>query len=88
MAILVDDSDEKVLWVYGEVFDLAGFDRPKPNPQGCRAPERSVGSVLVVVRLVLAQRVPRTGLIPDQRAVQQATAKVLSTSHQNLAAKD
>lgn len=39
MAILVDESAEKVLWVYGEAFDLIGFDRLKPDPQGCSASE-------------------------------------------------
>jgi hypothetical protein len=34
MAIPVDDSAEKVLGVYGEVFD-----RLKPDPQGCSASE-------------------------------------------------
>jgi hypothetical protein len=33
MAMFVDDSAELVLAVYGEVVDLAGFKRPRP--QGC-----------------------------------------------------
>lgn len=39
MAILVDDSAEKMLWVYGEALDLTGFVRLKPDPQGCSASE-------------------------------------------------
>jgi hypothetical protein len=31
MSILVDDSAEKVQWVYGGAFDLIGFDRLKPD---------------------------------------------------------
>ena len=43
MAILVDDSDEKVLWVYGEVFDLAGFDSIL---KVCGPREEAVASVM------------------------------------------
>jgi hypothetical protein len=39
MAILVDDSAEMVLPIYVEVFDLLGFERLGPGPQGCRASE-------------------------------------------------
>jgi hypothetical protein len=39
MAILVDDSAEKIMSVYGEAFDLIGFNRLRPAPQGCRASE-------------------------------------------------
>jgi hypothetical protein len=35
-----------------------------------------VGSVLVAVLLVLAQRTRQVGLIPDQRAVQQFGANI------------
>ena len=35
MAILVDDSAETVLSIYGEAFDLAGFERLEPGSQGC-----------------------------------------------------
>jgi hypothetical protein len=37
-----------------------------------------VGAVLVVVPLVLTQRLPRMGLIPEWRAAQQIAAKVLA----------
>ncbi|WP_158102755.1 hypothetical protein [Lentzea kentuckyensis] len=69
---------EKIMSTYGEAFDLSGFDRLRPAPQGCRASERSVGSVLVVVPLVLTQRLPQMDLIPEQRAAQQVAAKVLA----------
>ena len=58
MPILVEDSAETVLSIYGEAFDLGGLKRLGPGSQGCCGGERSVGSVLVLVPLVLAQRVP------------------------------
>jgi hypothetical protein len=39
MAILVDDSAETVLPIYVEAFNLTGFDRLGPDPQGRRAGE-------------------------------------------------
>ena len=39
MAVLVDDSAETVLSVYGEAFNLVGFKRLGPRPQGCRTSE-------------------------------------------------
>jgi len=35
MTILVDDSAETVLSVYGEAFDLIGFKRLGTGQQGC-----------------------------------------------------
>ena len=37
MAILVDDSAEKVLSVDGEAFDLIRFEQLGPDLEGCRA---------------------------------------------------
>lgn len=37
LAILVDDSAESVLPIYGEAFDLSGFDRLRPDQQECHA---------------------------------------------------
>jgi len=77
MSILVDDSAETVQPVYGEALDLVGFKGLWPDSQGCRGGKRSVSSVPVVMPLVLAQRVPEVGLVPDQRAVQQFGAQCL-----------
>lgn len=78
MTILAEeDSAKKIMSVYGEAFDLIGFDRLRPDPQGCRTSERSVGAALVAVALVLMQRLPHVGLIPHQRAAQQVAAKFL-----------
>jgi hypothetical protein len=35
MAILVDDSAETVLSIWGEAFDLVGFERLRAGSQGC-----------------------------------------------------
>ncbi len=78
MAILVDDSVEKIMSVYDAAFDLTGFARLRPAPQGCRVGDRSAGSVLAVVPLVLTQRLAQMGLIPDKRAVEEVAAKVLA----------
>ena len=43
MAILVDDSVEKIMSFYGAAFDLSGFARLRPAPQGCRVGERFGG---------------------------------------------
>jgi hypothetical protein len=66
MSVLVDDSAETILSVYGEAFDPAGFKGLGQVSQGCRSGKRSVGSVQVVVPLVLAKRMPKVGLVPDQ----------------------
>ena len=39
MAILMDDSAETVSPIYAEAFDLIGFERLGPDPQGRRASE-------------------------------------------------
>lgn len=39
MAVLLDDFGEKIESVYGEAFDLSGFDRLRPDPKECRARE-------------------------------------------------
>ena len=35
MAIFADDSAETVLSIYGEAFDLVGYERLVPGSQGC-----------------------------------------------------
>lgn len=77
MAILVDDSVEKIMSVYDAALDLSGFARLRPAPQGCRVGERSAGSVLAAVPLVLTQHLAQMGLIPDKRAAEEVAAKVL-----------
>ena len=37
MAVLMDDSAETVLSIYGEAFDLLGFTRLRPRSQGAAA---------------------------------------------------
>ena len=64
--------------VFDAAFDLSGFARLRPAPQGCRVGERSAGSVLAVVPLVLTQRLAQMGLIPDKPAVEEVAAKVLA----------
>jgi hypothetical protein len=64
--------------VYDEAVDLSGFARLRPARRGWRTSERSAGSVLAVVPLVLTQRMVQMSLIPDQRAVEQVAAKVLA----------
>jgi hypothetical protein len=66
MSILVEDSAETVSPAYGEAFDPVGFKGVGSGSQGCCGGE---GSVLVVVPLVHAQRVPEMGLVPDQHSV-------------------
>ncbi|HEX7306994.1 MAG TPA: hypothetical protein VF330_29100 [Lentzea sp.] len=78
MAILVDDSVEKIMSVYDAAFDLIGFARLRPAPQECRVGERSAGSVLAVVPLLLTQRPAQMGLIPDKRAAEAVAAKILA----------
>ena len=39
MAILMNASAETVLPTYAEAFDLIGFERLRPDPQGRRASE-------------------------------------------------
>lgn len=69
MSILMDDPAETVVPAYGEAFNLVGFTGLRLRSQGCRSSKRPVGSVQVVVPFVLAQRVPKVSLVPDQRAV-------------------
>jgi hypothetical protein len=65
----MDDSAETVPSADREAFDPARFKGLRASSRGCCDSERSVGSVQVVMPLVLAQRVPEVGLVPDQRAV-------------------
>lgn len=75
MSVLVDDSAEMVLSAYGQAVDLVGLKGLGQGSRRCCGGERSVGSVQVVVPLVLAQRVPEVGLVPDQHAIQQFDAQ-------------
>jgi hypothetical protein len=81
MPVLVDDSCKAVVSAYREVFDAVGLNAFGVGSQRCCGGERSVGSVQVVVPLVLAQRAPEMGLVPDQHAVQQLGAQRLGTSN-------
>jgi hypothetical protein len=70
MLALVDETAEVVLPAYDEAFDPVGFKGLGASSQRCRGGQRSVGSMLVVVPLVLTKRATEMGLVPDQRAVQ------------------
>jgi hypothetical protein len=58
MPILVEDSTETIPSEYREAFDLVRSKGLWSVSQGRCGGEGSVGAVLVVVPLVLAQRVP------------------------------
>jgi hypothetical protein len=58
MPILVEDSTETVPPEYREAFDPVRSKGLESGSQRCCGGEGSVGAVLVVVPLVLAQRVP------------------------------
>src|SRR5687768_13231301 len=46
-SILVDDSAEKIMSVYDEAFDLSGFARLRPAPQGV-ARQRAIGWLAIL----------------------------------------
>lgn len=72
MSVLVQDAAESIASSDIEAAESVRFgDRLGERAQGCRRSERPVGSVLVVERLVLAERVHHVGLVHDQGAVEE-----------------
>jgi len=66
MVILVKDSTETIPLEHREAFDPVRSQGLRPGPQRCCRGESPVGAVPVVVPLVLAQRMPEVGLVPDR----------------------
>lgn len=77
MPILVEDSAETIQSEYREAFDPLRSRGLRPGSQGRCCRESPVGAVPVVVPLILAQRFPEVGLVPDQRAVRELSAQRL-----------
>ncbi|MFC5003323.1 transposase [Dactylosporangium cerinum] len=72
MSIFVEDAAESIVSSDVEVGESVRFgDRLGERAYGCRGVERSVGSVLVVEGLVLAERVEKMGPGHDQGPVEQ-----------------
>lgn len=59
----MDEHAETVLPIYGETFDLAGFEDLGRGPQGCCGGHWTADPLLVKVPLVLAHGMPQVGLI-------------------------
>jgi hypothetical protein len=72
MSVLVEDAAESIMSADVEVVELFRLgDRLGQRARWCRGAERPMRSVLVVERLVLAERVHQVGLIHDQGAVEE-----------------
>ncbi len=71
VLVFVEDSAESIISADVEVVESARFrDRLGERAQRCRGAQRTVGPVLVVEGLVLAERVEKMGLVRDQRPVE------------------
>jgi hypothetical protein len=78
--ILVDDSAEAVVSVYGKAVDPVWCERLGSGSQGRRGGQGSVGSVAVIMPLEFPKRVAQVCFVPDQRAPLENTSPQVRTA--------
>ncbi|MEU6657920.1 hypothetical protein [Streptomyces sp. NPDC046821] len=69
MSVLVEHAAETVALPYVKTLDLHWFQRFGDRVERCGSLQCAVGAVMVVVLLVLAERSPQVGFVPEQGAI-------------------
>ncbi|WP_329580788.1 hypothetical protein [Streptomyces sp. NBC_01361] len=80
MLVLVEHAAETVASAYAKTLDLYWFERFGDGVERRGSLECAVGAVMVVVLLVLAERSPGVGFVPEQGAIEEFTAQAANSA--------